>query len=180
MLKGLVAGVAVLGLLFSPGAQALTFSNWITNYSLSDATAAGDPDGDGLPNLLEFALASGDPTVGTGPVTEMVFGTRAEDSVIPFRDVASIVRTNVPTPPREGVWYVGLRYAPREEIEGVRIRPQYAWWSTELQAWIDGVSCFLPPVADGTNGHVISWMSGTFRAAKPPKRAWLRLKVEEE
>lgn len=41
------------------------FASWIAGYSVADAGPLADADGDGLPNLLEFALG-GNPTDGEG------------------------------------------------------------------------------------------------------------------
>jgi lysophospholipase L1-like esterase len=46
----------------------LTFSTWITGFtSLADLSPDGDPDGDGIPNRLEWILG-GDPSVNDSPL----------------------------------------------------------------------------------------------------------------
>lgn len=46
-------------------AAAITFEGWMASHGLSGAaaTTSADPDHDGLPNLLEYALAGGDPVI---------------------------------------------------------------------------------------------------------------------
>jgi hypothetical protein len=176
----LVIGVAA-ALLATP-ARALTYSNWITNYTVSDATLAGDPDGDRIPNIIEFALAGLDPSRvdSAGGLTRMVFGVRTNtNSVIPWRDVSVITTTTNAVPPRDHFFYLGIAFTPRADVEGIRIRPQYAWWAANLGAWLDGRGVFLRPVANGTNGEVIQWMQGMFRPSAPPGSSYVRLLVEE-
>lgn len=52
------------------------FAEWIGRFSVANATAAGDPDADGLPNLIEYMLGS-DPKVldTTALTTEFGEGT---------------------------------------------------------------------------------------------------------
>lgn len=169
-----------LGLLFLPGpARAITFSNWLSGYGITNTNPALDSDGDGISNLTEYALADLDPTVvnGATQLPAVVYGTRATNTVIPWRDASVIVATNLAYPPTSGFWYVGLRYKPRTNTEALRWQPQYAWWAANLSYWLDGRSVFLDPVADGTNGYQIRWMQGMFRAVSPPKSAFLRLKI---
>lgn len=161
-------------------AHALTFGEWCGDNGIA-VNPAGDPDGDGILNLMEYALADLDPNRvdGAEALPKIVYGTRATNTVIPWRDLSVIVATNVTMPPKTGYWHIGLRYKPRADIEGVRWRPQYSWWSANLGYWLDGRAVFFPPVADGTNGHMITWMAGMFRAEKPAPSAWLRMRVEE-
>lgn len=172
-----VVAIILAGLLFSPGAQALTFGDWIAGYTVSDAAPGADPDGDGLVNLVEFVLAGCDPSksdAATG--TRMVFGTRATGTALPYHDPASITYDGV-MPPFDEYWYLGIFWTPRAGIEGVEVRPQFAWWGSNLDAWLDGPSTFLEPVAHA--GGVIAWMQGMFRPQGRPPKGHVRLKVEE-
>lgn len=175
----LVPALALL-LALTP-ARALTFSNWIAGYPTVTNTALnGDQDNDGIPNLTEFALADCDPTRvdSSTALPAMVFGTREGDSVIPWRDAGVIQPSDAAVPPLTSYFYIGLAYKPRANVEGIRLRPQYAWWASNLEAWLDGRSVFLAPVPWGTNGHVVSWVQGMFRPAAPPPKSYLRLTVE--
>jgi hypothetical protein len=173
------AAIALMLLAALP-AQAESFTNWLASYGITNTNPAHDSDLDGISNLMEYALADLDPTVvnGSSDLPTMVYGVRATNTIIPFRDLSVITATNTHNPPSQGFWYLGLRYKPRPDTEGIRWRPQYSWWAANFGYWLDGRAVFFPPVADGTNGHVIRWMSGMFRASAPPDAAWLRLKVE--
>jgi hypothetical protein len=176
-----VAAILVIGLLFSPGAQAVTYSNWLAGYpSVTNVALDGDQDRDGISNLTEFAMAGCDPTQvdSASALPRMVWGTRATNTVLPWNDPSVIVVTNTVTPPITSFFYLGLAYTPRTDAEGIRLRPQYAWWGSNLEAWLDGRSAFLAPLANGTNGEVITWMHGMFRPAAPPSKSWMRILVE--
>lgn len=173
----LPALLALMGLVAPCGA--VTYSNWIAGYTVGDDSPWADPDGDGLANIVEYALEGFDPSMSDAVpalLPEMVYGTRATNSTIPWKDASVIVFTNAPVPPLTQYWHLGVRYTPRADTEGIRIRPQFAWWGSNLEAWLDGPACFLPPVAEG--GDVIAWMLGMFRPQGLPGRSFVRLKVE--
>jgi hypothetical protein len=176
------AAIAALLLAAPVAAFGVTFSNWITNYAVADTSPGADPDGDGIPNLTEFALAGLDPSRvdSAAALPRMVFGVRTNtNSVIPWRDASVITYTTAVQPPRTEFFYLGIAYTPRADIEGIRFRPQYSWWGANLDAWLDGRSVFLHPISVGTNGEVVQWMHGMFRPIAPPGKSYVRLMVEE-
>lgn len=169
--------LAILVLLLAPFTlRAVTFGEWCGENGI-EANAAADPDQDGISNAMEYALDGLDPKRADSPdlLPRMVFGTRAEGSALPWNNPAVITYHGL-TPPRTGYWYLGIRYKPRPETEGVRWRPQYAWWASNLAAWLDGRSVFLAPV-DAGGGWVIQWMDGMFRPAAPPDNSYVRMRV---
>jgi hypothetical protein len=61
--------------------QAETFAEFMTRYSLtgSDALTTADPDGDRIPNLMEYALDGMDPTAldaGSASMPYLAFARR--------------------------------------------------------------------------------------------------------
>ena len=69
---GLITGTG--SLVVSNGPVSDPFLAWIdaTWPTLSDKTAAGDPDHDGIPNLLEYVLFGGDPAVSNSTILPTV------------------------------------------------------------------------------------------------------------
>lgn len=162
-------------------AHALTFAEWISGYGLAgaDALPDADPDHDGIANLMEYALDGFSPVVADGAqnLPQMVAGTRAAGTPLPLNDLTVIAYDGL-TPPRTGFYYLGLRYTPRADTEGLVWRPQYAWFAARLQNWLDGTAAFLPPTTPDAQGREIRYMAGMFEAAHPAPRVFLRLKVE--
>lgn len=177
-MKTLLAIVLVLAGLMAP-CGALTFGEWSGDNGI-EVNPSGDPDGDGVSNAMEYALHGLNPNRGDAPemLPQMVFGTRAAGTALPWNDPSVIVYYGT-EPPLSGFWYLGIRYKPRADTEGVTLRPQFSWWGANLSAWLDGRSCFLAPVAH-TDGFVIQWMAGMFRPAAPPQKSYVRLLVTLE
>jgi hypothetical protein len=170
----LVIGGAV-ALALAP-ARALTFGEWCGDNGIA-VDPAGDPDGDRIINVMEYALADTNPNRGddSSVLPRMVFGLRAPGTALPWNDSTVIVYAGE-EPPLTGSYYIGLRYKPRADTEGLRWLPQYSWFSANMRAWLDGQAVFLSPVAH-TDGHFIMWMLGMFRADAPPDRAFARMRV---
>lgn len=164
---------------FSPLLHAESFADWIDGHGLTgtNAAALADPDGDGVPNLVEYAFAGFDPSAADArATTEFVAGTRATNTVSPQEDITVIVLTPDLKPPKDGApFYIGLRYKPRAGTEGLVLEPQYSWSAANLGSWLDGRGAFYAPTQPDTNGAVISWMRGMFE--KEFKAAFLRLKI---
>lgn len=59
-----------------------TYANWIANFpSLAGQTAPnGDPDGDGIPNLIEYALSGGNPAIANTGILPTVSTTKVGGS----------------------------------------------------------------------------------------------------
>ena len=160
--------VILLALCIAP-ARALSYSEWIATFpSLTgDASAAGaDPDGDGIANLIEYALDGMDPTsVNTG-ATDVFLQVRAEDGS--YEEPAQAV-----TPAERAAaasLHVVVRWKPRAGTEGVAVVPQTS--QKDLQHWGWGDSA------------IVEWDSGGYRWARAKsdakvwaERAFIRLKV---
>ena len=133
--------VAAAGVLFCSPARAITFADWIASHGLSgaDAAAAADPDKDGIPNLLEFAIADCSPTVmdaGRSTLPRIVFFRRTGAGLANVVMSETINRTGI-----NGVWHAGLAWTPRADAEGIRYRPQLGDRDT-LQRWFFGPAVF--------------------------------------
>jgi hypothetical protein len=59
------------------GPPAGGFSSWITGFGLpvADQDPGDDPDNDGISNLVEYAIAGQDPTVGNSAISSFTAGT---------------------------------------------------------------------------------------------------------
>lgn len=166
--------------LTASAAPAVTFEDWIATFP-NIANAAPEADPDGIANLTEYALADCDPTAPDGPskLPELVFGTRDQGTALPIDDLTVIdyFGTDVP---KTGYYYAGLRYKPRANTEGITWLPQYAWWTANLGAWLDGRAAFLPPTEPDGQGRRIRYMAGMFDAETNTKLLFLRLKLVKE
>lgn len=162
-------------LCLAASAQAVTYSAWIASYGLSGANAAetADPDHDGIPNLLEYALNGLTPTVAERPdhASMPVFGfVRRTGNALGAWEWYST--TAVPTSGTGGKWHYGIRFTARPGVENIRYVPQL---STDLTHWHDGRSaiyCELYP------GNVIQATART--AGNRYKRSFMRLRVKTD
>ncbi len=175
MLGGLraLACAGLVLLISAPSAPALTYAEWIAGYpSLTGdaALATADPDGDGIQNLLEFALAAGDPTVPSSPeiLPKLYQQTRNTDGTYnpPAAKLTAAERAAAAT--IHGV----LRYQPREGVTGIRYIPMTN--QVNLQDWGWGPSAFAPEWSDG--GYTLARAHTDIAVWKT--RAFLRLRVE--
>lgn len=157
-------------------AHAETFTHWIASYGYTgaDAAATADPDHDGVPNLMEYALAGMQPNVmdanhASMPHTSFVRRTGTA--------LGAWEWTDSQTPPTNGLngkWHFAFRFIPRAEVESIRYTPQLGDTSS-LRRWFDGRSaifCELFP------GNIIQATAITL--GNRHKRMFMRLKVEED
>ncbi len=161
----------LLALCIAP-ARALSYSEWIADFpSLSGEAAApsADPDGDGMANLLEFALDGLDPTVmnSRAGVTVCYQQTRNEDGTYntPALALTKAQRTAAAS------LHAVLRWKPRAGIEGVVFVPQTS--QEDLQRWGWGDSAVTEWDSDGYR-----WARADSDALVWKDRAFMRLKVE--
>lgn len=160
-----------LGLCIAAAAplHAVTFSAWVASYGLTggDATATADPDADGLPNLIEFALDGLNPTVSdSGPtfnaVHTLFFQTRNSDG--------SWNAMTTTGPVGGATTHLVLRIKKRADAEGIT----YLWQTSakDLQRWGWGSSAIFKWDADGYSyGRTIS------NARKWGNKGFIRLRI---
>lgn len=166
--------LAISLLLWALPAQAITYAAWIASYGITGADAAisADPDHDGVPNLMEYALDGMRPNVSDANHASMPYGgfLRRTSAAMGAWEWASTA-----TPPTNGLngkWHYGLRFTARPGVEGIRYTPQIADTST-LKRWYDGRSaifCELYP------GNVIQCTAKAL--GNRYKRMFMRLKVD--
>ncbi|RYD63549.1 MAG: hypothetical protein EOP83_11925, partial [Verrucomicrobiaceae bacterium] len=128
----------------------VNYADWIASYpGLSDTTDSGDPDGDGIPNLVEYVVG-GNPGVG-------------ESSVLPTQAI-------------EGDNLV-FRY--KRADASVSITTQIVQWSGDGQTWTDILipQSSLGPVVITANGAMPDDVAVTI--PRIPGSMFVRLKVTE-
>lgn len=111
--------VLLLMMLWLP-AQAVTLDAWIASYGLTGGNAAddADPDKDGMPNIIEYALHGGVPNVA-GPWDILpVFGWSMMLADGTFSESQTAAINGAPI----GV-HMALKYKLRSGIEGVKVEP---------------------------------------------------------
>lgn len=137
-------------------ATALTFEAWVASYSLTggDAAESADPDNDGLPNLIEYALHGGVPNV-TGPVSiKPTFGW-----VLATSTGYSLPFTGVPDGAPIGT-HLALSYKLRSGIEDVSAAAEISMpcpasnVDGSLERWVGGQS--IISVRDGVDGGTVA------------------------
>jgi hypothetical protein len=158
----------------SPG----TYAEWIASHGLTGDAAAhtADPDGDGLPNLMEYALDGCNPTLADNTNrTAFVFGRRAL-AELPIENTASI-QVVAAGAPGETAFHVGLRYRPRPGVVGIRYYVELSEQTQGLLRWFRGRNTILEVDDMPVAGDRIGWTIQLFDQATF-KRAFLRLRVE--
>lgn len=163
----------LLGLVQPAGA--VTYEDWIASYGLSGADAAvtADPDHDGVPNLMEYALSGMGPNVHdemSASLPRMAFVRRTGVEIGDW-EFASF--TVPPTNGTGGVWHVALQFAPRPGVEGIRYVPQISDDST-LRRWFDGRSAIR---SESYPGLILSV---GLRQGQRHKRGFMRLQVVQD
>ena len=134
-------------------ARALTYAEWIAGYPSLTGNATlpnADPDGDTIPNLLEFALAGGDPTVITMGIlpTAWLQGRNADGSYnAPYQVGGAPVGETA---------HMLLRYIPRPDVTGIRYVPQpnnydigsWGWGDSAVEVFTDGGYTWARTISD--------------------------------
>jgi len=151
------AGTAVTNS-FSLIIQGMTFQRWqndnFTPEELADPAISGataDPDGDGLPNLLEYALHRQPKSPDAAGVT-----------------VASVME-------HDGQRYLTLTYRRRIGLADLTFAPEA---SSDLTAW-NSAECIVVSVTDDGNGLTETVVvRDTYPMAETPKR-FMRLRVTQ-
>lgn len=131
---GSPSAMQTFGLLPAP-----TFKVWAAG--LDDETQTGDPDGDGVSNILEYAFG-GDPE--SGAMTAEAGGALLP--AISYEDGDAVVRF----PSRTDAAARGLSYVPEfsEDLE--------TWSSVDVPVFTDGTAPFVP-ASDDFVRRTISW-----------------------
>lgn len=139
-------------------ARAVTYAEWMAGYpSLTGAAAlaTADPDSDGLTNLLEFAMAGGDPIVGNSASLVPVFlmqvrntdGSYAEPTSgrvsIADMSAAASVHGVLKYQKRAGV--VGLRYIPQTNQKNLN---DWGWGDSAVTEWVDAGYTYARTISD--------------------------------
>lgn len=172
MMKPLLTLLTFLTLATS---QAETFAEFMTSHSLTGADAAfdADPDGDRLPNGIEYALDGMDPTVldaGSSSMPYLAFARRIGTELGEWEWAG---RTP-PTDGLDGIFHAALVFVPRPTAVGIRYVPEISDSST-LERWFDGCSALRSEVlSDG------SIMSVALTQGQRYKRFFMRLEVIED
>lgn len=164
----------ILAALTSP-LSAETFTEFATAYSLtgSDAQPTADPDHDGVPNLIEFALDGMSPTtpdVSHSSMPQMVFVRRIGTELGQWEYAG----TTPPTDGLDGIFHTALLYRPRPGVAGIRFIPKISDTST-LKRWFDGCSALRSEAL--TSGQI---MSVCITQGQRYKRFFMRLEVIED
>lgn len=185
MMKTVIFLAAALWFFAGEACRALTFEEWIAGYPQvtgADAGQLGDPDKDGIPNLIEYALEGCSPLAFDQPRMPVgVQGVRVLPD-LPFANPAAIERRTGAVPAGEWVHF-GLRFKPRAGVEDVRFSLCYGDTKGGLHRWMDGdgVGVMTEPDAQGYRilWHLAAWnFDQTKRAA--PKSAFYKLKVSKD
>lgn len=154
---------------------AFTFTEWTTSHSLSGSAALpdADPDGDRVPNLMEFALAGMDPTTldaGAASMPVCAFARRIGSEIGEWEYAG----TQPPTDGLDGVFHAALVFTPRPGAVGIRYIPEVSDTSS-LQRWFDGCSVLRSEVLP--TGSI---MSVALTQGQRYKRFFLCLSVIED
>lgn len=167
--------LAALSLFLASQANAITYSAWIANYGLSGANAlpTADPDHDGLPNLMEYALDGLSPIVNTPsthPSVPVIGFVRRTGAKLGNWEWAG---PSIPTNGVNGIWHVGIRFIARPDVEGIRYIPQIS--DGKLKLWFDGRSAFTISLFPGNVVQAVADTKGNRYT-----RAFCRLCVKQD
>lgn len=164
--------VALLSVLLACHCRAATYTEWIAGYPSLTGNAtleSADPDSDGIPNLLEYALDGCDPTTIT-PWTnlpKLYLQTRNTDGSYNTPSTGRVVQ------PSGGTVHLVLRYKKRAGTTGLRYVAQTN--NKTLQDWGWGDSA----VTEWTDGDGYTW-ARTISDFSLWHAAFMRLRVETQ
>jgi hypothetical protein len=167
--------ILLLCTLAASSLQAGTFAEFMTSHSLtgSDALADADPDGDRIPNLMEYALDGMDPTeldAASPSMPTFCFARRIGTELGEWEYAG----TSPPSDGVGGVWHAAILFRPRPASVGIRYNPQISDVAT-LERWFDGCSAVRSEMMhDGTV------MSVSLTQGQRYKRFFMRLEVVED
>lgn len=156
-------------------AQAVSYAAWVASYSLTgnDALETADPDHDGMPNLMEYALADGVPNA-FGPLSiKPVFGF-----CMPLADGSFSLPSQTKPDGSPLGYHNCLTYKLREGIEDVIVMPQFSQpypasnADGSLVRWLDGQSMVRIVESSDDKLQAVS----LFRADQV-ERGFMRLKI---
>ena len=139
--------------------QAVTFDAWVASYGLTgdNASSTADPDGDGVPNLMEYALDGLDPTkcdIGKPCMPSIGFLRRYGNAQGQWEWTGS---GRAPTDGVGGKWHLGMRFTARPGVEGIKYIPQL---STTLTRWFDGRSATAMEMIPGNVVQAVARVQG--------------------
>ena len=165
----------LLCLLAASSLQAATFAEFMAAHSLTgnDALADADPDGDRVPNLIEYALDGMDPTeldAASASMPVFCYARRIGDELGEWEYAG----TSPPSNGVGGVWHSAIIFKPRPASVGIRYIPQISDVST-LRRWFDGCSTVRSEML-----HDGSVMSVSLTQGQRYKRFFMRLEVLED
>lgn len=155
--------------------RAAPYDDWIAGFpSLSGEAASptADPDADGQPNLMEYALDGFDPTASDNPSARLslprpYYVLRAADGsygspVTSYTPAQAAAATSI---------HMVIRYKPRAGVEGLRFIPMTN--QGNLNHWGFGDSAIIEWDADGYR-----WARSIINMKEWKYRAFMRLRVE--
>lgn len=154
--------VAALVLAILPhSACAITYADWIASYSLSgaDALETADPDNDGLPNLIEYALAGFNPTsndvsANAANYTQIGFCSRVGNNLNSYGPWQA-------TKPSTGTVHAALRFKPRADATGIRYLVGIGHDKSGLYMWYSGRSAVYDQALTGGYWQAVCMMPAT-------------------
>lgn len=163
----------------APAAQAVSYADWVASYGLTGDAAAidADPDGDGMGNLIEYALDTGSPVVPS-PLDALPEYGRVRRTGEALGEWEWVPGTGTHGRRFAGdasggvgdVWHAAIRWRARPGVEGIRYRPEL---SSDMARWYSGRSAVVNEMVVGTQVQSVAIMQG-----QDFRRYFLRLRVE--
>jgi hypothetical protein len=154
-------------------ACAITYADWIASYGLSGSSAleTADPDLDGIVNLMEYALDTGSPIVGSsgnGALPKYGFALRTGDLLGEWHYTTVAPAANT-------VYHMAIQWRPRPGAEGVRYTPELCRELAAPQFWFSGRSAIFN---QSLPGNIIQ--STVLMQSQGFKRSFMRLRITQD